>query len=52
MARTRYIILAGEGYTMRKKYGFIHLLFDLFLVCITGGLWLFWLLIKFLRNGR
>lgn len=41
-----YIIVARK-----KQYGFGHLLWDLFLVFITGGLWLLWLLIRHLRNG-
>lgn len=36
---------------IKKHYGFIHLVFDLFMTIVTGGLWLVWLLIKFLRNG-
>lgn len=34
----------------KKKRGTLSLLWDLFLVVITGGLWLIWLLIKYLRN--
>lgn len=34
----------------KKKRGTIGLLIDLFLVIITGGLWLIWLLIKYIRN--
>lgn len=33
----------------RKRYGFFHLLFDFFMVMITGGLWLIWIVIRFLR---
>lgn len=36
----------------RKKYGCMHLLFDFFMTLMTGGLWLLWLVIKFLRNGN
>lgn len=35
----------------KKKRGFGGLLFDLFMVFVTGGFWLLWLLIKHLRNG-
>lgn len=35
-----------------KKYGFWHLILDLTLTCLTGGLWLVWLVIRFLRNGH
>jgi hypothetical protein len=34
-----------------KKYTFLHGLLDIFLVFITGGLWLIWILIKFLRKN-
>lgn len=33
-----------------KKRGIMGLLLDLFLVSITGGTWLIWLLIKYIRN--
>lgn len=34
-----------------KKYGFWHLILDLILTVVTGGLWLVWILIKFLRSN-
>jgi len=34
-----------------KKYGFFHLLLDFILVCLTGGLWLIWIIIRFLRSN-
>lgn len=34
----------------RRRYGFLHLCFDLFMTFITGGLWLIYLLIRFLRT--
>lgn len=34
----------------KKKYGTIHLIWDFFLVLITGGLWLIWIIIRYLRN--
>lgn len=34
-----------------RKRGTCGLILDLFLVVITGGLWLIWLLIKYLRNN-
>lgn len=40
-----------EVYTMKKR-GFLGLLLDLILTLVTGGLWLIWLLIKYLRNGN
>jgi len=36
----------------RKKYGFGRLLLDFLLVCLTGGIWLLWIIICFLRNGH
>lgn len=49
---TRMFFLSEPVIATRKHYGFFHLLWDLFFVCASGGLWLIWLLIKFLRNGR
>jgi len=37
--------------TNKKKYGLLHFLFDVFMVGITGGLWLLWILFKFLRKN-
>ena len=34
---------------MKKKYSLGHLIFDFIMVMITGGLWLIWILIRFLR---
>lgn len=34
----------------KKKYGLGRFMVDIFLTCITGGLWLFWLIFKFLRG--
>lgn len=34
----------------RPRYGFLHLCFDLFMTFITGGLWLIYLLIRYLRT--
>ncbi len=35
-----------------KKRGCFGLIIDVILTLCTGGLWLIWLLIKFLRNGH
>lgn len=32
-----------------KKYGLGSLIFDFIMVMLTGGLWLIWILIRFLR---
>ena len=37
---------------MKKKRGTFGLIVDLLLTLITGGIWLIWILIKYLRNGR
>lgn len=34
----------------KKKYGIFNFLVDLFLTSITGGLWLLYLLFRFLKN--
>jgi hypothetical protein len=38
------------GKPKKKHYGFFHILFDFILTILTGGLWLIWLLIRYLRN--
>lgn len=35
---------------MNKRYGFFHALFDLFMTCITGGLWLVYLIVRYIRT--
>lgn len=39
------------GAPPKKKYGFFHLCWDFFLVMITGGLWLIWIFIRYLRSN-
>lgn len=34
-----------------KKRGFFGLVLDLILTVCTGGLWLIWILIRYLRNS-
>lgn len=34
-----------------KRYGLMHFIFDLFMVVITGGLWLLWMVFRFLRSN-
>ncbi len=36
--------------SVRKRYGFFAFLFDLFMVLITGGLWLIWIFVREMRN--
>ena len=33
----------------KKHYGLLHLIFDFLMVMLTGGLWLIWIIIRFLR---
>lgn len=35
-----------------KKRGTLGLILDFVLTLCTGGLWLLWILIRFLRNSR
>lgn len=45
---TRYIV---RTHVVRKRYGFWRLLADFILVILTSGLWLLWMLVRFLRNN-
>lgn len=36
---------------MKKKRGTLGLIVDFILTILTGGLWLIWILIRYLRNG-
>lgn len=36
----------------RRKYGCLHFLGDIFMCCITGGLWLIWIFIREMRDRR
>lgn len=33
-----------------RRYGIFAFLFDLFMICITGGLWLIWIFVREMRN--
>lgn len=33
-----------------KKYGFFSFMWDLFMILITGGLWLIWIFAREMRN--
>ncbi len=35
----------------RKKYGFGRLMLDVVLTFLTGGLWLIWIAIRFMRSN-
>lgn len=34
----------------RSSYGCMGFLFDLFMICITGGLWLIWIFVREMRR--
>jgi hypothetical protein len=34
----------------KGNYGCMGFLFDLFMICITGGLWLIWIFVREMRN--
>jgi hypothetical protein len=38
----QYYVVSGSRYT----YSIWRFLFDVFMVCITGGLWLIWIIIR------
>lgn len=40
--------MARHGY--RRRYGIFSFLFDLFMVFITGGLWLIWIFCREMRG--
>lgn len=35
---------------MKKKYTLMHALFDLIMIVLTGGLWLIYVLVRYLRT--
>ena len=35
---------------MKKNYGLGSFIFDCFMIMITGGLWLLWIVLRFLRT--
>lgn len=39
-----------EAGDMYKKYGFLNALFDIFMICITGGAWVIWVVVRYLRT--
>lgn len=34
---------------MQRRYGCLAFLFDIFMTCITGGLWLIWIFVREMR---
>ena len=37
-------------YQPKRKYGFFSFMLDVLMVCLTGGLWIIWILIREMRN--
>lgn len=37
--------------THKRKYGFWALMGDMFMIFITGGFWLIWMIIRHYRNN-
>lgn len=37
--------------TVRKRYGTLHIFIDFLLTLLTGGLWLIWIVIRYLRSN-
>lgn len=35
---------------MQKRYGILNFIWDVFMVIITGGLWLIWIFIREMRG--
>lgn len=35
---------------MSRRYGFGNFLFDMFMIFLTGGLWLIWIFIREMRR--
>lgn len=36
---------------MQKSYNLWKFLFDLFMILITGGLWMIWIMFKFFKDN-
>lgn len=34
----------------RRRYGFFHFLWDVFMVCLTCGFWLIWIFVREMRK--
>jgi len=43
----RYIFVSSRPV---RRYGFFSFIFDLFMICITAGLWLIWIFIREMRR--
>lgn len=45
------VIFFRKDCIMKKKYGILNFLLDLVLTGLTGGLWLIWIVFRFLRRN-
>lgn len=46
-----WALILSKGLHMKKKYGILNFLLDLVLTGLTGGLWLIWIVFRFLRRN-
>jgi hypothetical protein len=53
MSRTRIYYAGAQPYKVYKEnsYGFWKFALDLFMVCVTFGLWIIWIIIREIKNG-
>lgn len=53
MSKRRYVVggpIQGYMEYSSDHYGFFKFLGDIFMVCITGGLWLIWIFVREMRK--
>lgn len=50
MSKRRYYVGPTIGYVEIERYGVLDFLFDIFMTCITGGLWLIWIFVREMRK--
>ena len=51
LVETRGLIFFNGGNVIMKKRSCAGLILDFILTIMTGGLWLIWILIRYLRNS-
>ena len=44
------LVRCSKREKLMKNYGCLNIAFDFFMIIITGGLWLIWILVKYLRT--
>jgi hypothetical protein len=53
MSKARFIYTGGQPYVIVKeksRYGFAKFLLDLFMIFLTAGLWIIWIIIREIKN--